>query len=481
VQYLGRQATAGDSHTGRYDLYLHYPTFARCAGEQVHEEDTKAMVAVIGVRREDKSEWERRVPLTPEDAAALQELGIPVIVQQSSIRAFTDTEFVKAGIAVKETLSPCPVILGIKEIPTEIVEPSKTYVFFAHVIKGQPYNMPMLQRLLQMGCTLIDYERVVDENNRRLIFFGWHAGVAGMIDTLWSLGQRLAWQGVSNPFSGLRQTHTYRDLAEAKTALLDVRSNIETEGLPEPLTPLIVGIAGYGNVARGAQEMLDLLPTITIEPEEMATITGGKACSSHHIYMAVFKEWHMVEPITPGATFELQEYYEHPERYRGIFEQYVPHLTVLVNAIFWTERYPRLVTKAYLKRLYAGKPAARLTVIGDISCDVEGAIECTIKATEPSDPIYVYNPLDETVRDGHQGEGVVVMAVDILPSELPREASVDFSRVLKPFLPALAQCDFSAPFEECLLPPELRRAVIVYQGRLTPDYQYLQDYLDELA
>ncbi len=439
------------------------------------------MVAVIGVRREDKSEWERRVPLTPEDAAALQEQGIPVTVQQSSIRAFTDMEFVQAGITVQEDLTPCPVILGIKEIPTEIVEPGKTYVFFAHVIKGQPYNMPMLQHLLQMGCSLIDYERVVDENNRRLIFFGWHAGVAGMIDTLWSLGQRLTWQGVSNPFSGLRQTHSYHDLAEAKAALLTVGSRIETEGLPGSLTPLIVGVAGYGNVARGAQEMLELLPIITIEPAEIATISGRTDCSSHHVYKAVFKEWHMVEPISPGAAFELQEYYEHPERYRGIFEQYVPHLTVLVNAIFWTERYPRLVTKSYLKRLYAGEPAARLKVIGDISCDVEGAIECTIKATEPGDPIYVYNPLDQTARDGYQGEGIVVMAVDILPSELPREASVDFSRVLKPFIPALAQCDFSAPFEVCPLPPELKRAVIAYQGRLTPDYQYLQRYLDELA
>ena len=132
----------------------------------------------------------------------------------------------------------------------------------------------MLRRMLDLGCTLIDYERVVDEKNRRLIFFGWHAGVAGMIDTLWALGQRLAWEGISNPFADLRQTHTYHDLAEAKEALGRVRARIETEGLPEELAPLIVGVAGYGNVSRGAQEMLDLLPVIEIEPEEVGTHRG---------------------------------------------------------------------------------------------------------------------------------------------------------------------------------------------------------------
>ncbi len=436
------------------------------------------MMAPIGIRREDKSKWERRVPITPRDAAELQQdHGLQVIVQTSPIRAFSDSEFAEAGITVQEDLSACSVILGIKEIPKETLEADKAYVFFSHVIKGQPYNMPMLQRILDLGCTLVDYERVVDKKNRRLIFFGWHAGVAGMIETLWALGQRLAWEGIANPFSDLRPTHTYHDLAEAKAAFSKVRSRIEAEGLPEEILPLVVGVAGYGNVSRGAQEMLDLLPVIDIEPDEVATITAGTDRSRHHIYKAVFKEWHMVEPASPDLSFDLQDYYAHPEKYRGVFERYIPYLTVLVNAIYWTERYPRLVTKAYLKDLYGQDQALRLKVIGDISCDVEGAIECTVKSTEPGEPIYVYDPHTGQVIDGHKGPGVVVMAVDILPSELPREASTDFSRVLKAFIPALAGCDLAAPFEECNLPPEIKRAVIVYQGKLTPDYQYIEEFL----
>jgi alanine dehydrogenase len=436
------------------------------------------MTGWLGIRREDKSEWERRVPIIPGDAAELQEQGLWVIVQPSATRAFSEDEFTKAGITVQNDLSPCSVILGIKEMPVDFLEPNKTYVFFAHVIKGQPYNMPMLQKMLDLGCTLIDYERVVDEENRRLIFFGWHAGVAGMINTLWALGRRLAWQGIPTPLSRLCQTHTFHDLAEAKAAVSEVGAAIQEEGLPEEMTPLILGIAGYGNVSRGAQEILDLLPVIEIEPEEIAAVAADPRASRHQIYKAVFKEWHMVEPAAPDMAFELQDYYDHPENYRSTFEQYLSHLTVLVNAIYWTERYPRLVTQDSLEALFGLEARPRLRVIGDISCDIEGAIECTVRSTEPGEPIYVYNPLTGTIAKGHEGPGIVIMAVDILPSELPRRASADFSHILKPFVPAIARCDYTVPFQKCQLPPEIKRAVIAYRGRLTPDYEYIQDYLD---
>jgi alpha-aminoadipic semialdehyde synthase len=434
------------------------------------------MTALIGIRHEDKSEWERRVPVVPGDAAALQKEGIQVVVQSSPTRAYRDEEFAAAGIPVRPDLSDCPVVFGIKEMPKAFFQPDKTYVFFAHVIKGQPYNMPMLRRLLDLGCTLIDYERVVDDKDRRLIFFGWHAGVAGMIDTLWAVGRRLAWEGIANPFDHLRLTHQHHDLDEARAALARVKERIEAEGLPPEVTPFVVGVAGYGNVSRGAQEMLDLLPVVEIEPEDLAALTAGEGASRHQIYKVVFKEWHMVEPASPGVEFELQDYYHHPEKYRGVFARYLPHLDVLVNAIYWTEDYPRLVTKEDIARLYAqGQP--RLRIIGDISCDVEGAIECTVKSTEPGDPVFVYDPASGAVGDGYEGPGVVVMAVDILPSELPREASAYFSGILKPYIPAIARCDYTQPFKACNLPPEIKRAVIAYRGELTPEYRYIREYL----
>jgi alanine dehydrogenase len=451
------------------------------------------MKARIGIRREDKSHWERRVPVTPEDVRKLeQEHGIEVWVQPSPIRAFSGEEFTQAGATVQEDLSPCPIIFAVKEMPLHFFEPGKTYVFFAHVIKGQPYNMPMLKKMLDLGCNLIDYEKVTDEKGRRLIFFGRHAGMAGMIETLWALGKRLDWEGIPNPFSQLGHTYEYKDLAEAKEAVSKLGEKIKAEGLPGSVTPLICGIAGYGNVARGVWEILDLLPVEEIEPKEVAPLSEGSDYATlrqaqdtaNVIYKAVFKEEHTVEPISPGDRssagsghrFELQDFYDHPEKYRGKFESYVPYLTLIVNCIYWEEKYPRLVTKEYLKQLYgAGKP--RLRVIGDISCDIEGAIECTVRSTEPDEPVFVYNPLTGEATTGYEGKGPVVMAVDILPSELPRDASVDFSGVLKEFIPAIAKADFSVPFEQLELPPEIKRAVIAYHGELTPDYRYIEEFL----
>ena len=437
------------------------------------------MGTLIGIRREDKSIWERRVPVVPRDVRKLKrEHGIEVIVQPSEIRAFDDEEFVLAGATVQEDLSPCPVIFAIKEIPPQLFEPGKTYVFFAHVIKGQPHNMPMLRRMLELGCTLIDYERVVDERGRRLIFFGRQAGWAGMVNTLWAFGQRLKWEGIPNPFQALRQMRIYGGLAPARAALEVVGEWIKTEGLPAAVTPVIIGIAGYGNVSGGVQEILDLLPVIEIDPAEVAAVAQSAGSSRHHIYKVVFKEEHMVEPISPDDRFELYDYYNHPEKYRGVFARYVPYLTILVNAIYWAPQYPRLVTKAYLKELFAGEEKPRLRVIGDISCDLEGAIEATVRATDPGNPIYVYHPDTGQTADGYKGEGPVIMAVDILPSELPRESSTDFSRVLREFIPAIAGADFSVDFEHLELPPPIKRAVIAHKGELTPDYRYLGKLVD---
>jgi len=437
------------------------------------------MKPTVGIRREDKSVWERRVPITPQDARDLQaDHGLEIIAQTSNNRAFDDDEFRQAGTTVQDDLSPASTIFAVKEIPLDVFETGKTYVFFAHVIKGQPYNMPMLKKMMELGCNLIDYEKVTDDRGRRLIFFGRHAGWAGMIDTLWAFGQRLAWQGTPNPFTQLQQTHRYKDLGEAILALEKVKAQIEKEGLPEALSPLIVGIAGYGNVSGGAQEILAHLPTVEISPHDVAATAQNPDASRRVLYKAVFKEEHMVEPVSPGDRFELQDYYQHPEKYRSRFETYLPHLNILVNAIYWDKIYPRLVTKDYVKRAYDGKESPRLQVIGDISCDVEGAIEVTVKSTEPDNPTFVYDPKTGQAQDGYKGRGPVIMAVDILPSELPRESSIDFSRVLQAYVPAIAKADFSVPFEQLDLPPEIKRAVILHQGQLTPDYRYLEQFLN---
>ncbi|HSV91762.1 MAG TPA: hypothetical protein VLH81_01750 [Desulfobacterales bacterium] len=432
----------------------------------------------FGVRSEDKSQWERRVPIVPEDAAALRKAGIEVVVQESARRAFTGAEFQAAGVPVQEDVDDCDVVVGIKEIPQARLSAGKAYLFFPHVIKGQPANMPMLRRLMELKATLIDYERIVDERNRRLIFFGRHAGLAGMVNTLWSLGRRLEVLGIASPFARLKQARSYADLSGAREDLQRVAARIAEEGVPAAIHPLVVGFTGYGNVSGGAQEILDILPTQSIAPAEVAAIAGDRSVSSKVIYKVVLREADLVEPTEAGRSFDLADYYRcGTAGYRSVFGRYADHLSLLVNCVYWDDRYPRLLTLEDCRRMWSDGRSPRLVVIGDISCDVGGSVECTVKSTDPGNPVYVYEPAGGSARDGFEGHGPVVMAVDILPSEIPRESSVDFSRVLKPLLAELSRADLGRPFAELTLPAELKRAVIVHQGELTPEYEYLRVHL----
>ncbi len=432
----------------------------------------------IGIRREDKNEWERRTPLTPHDISALiKNEGLSFVVQPSPIRVFRENEYVSAGAKVNEDLSKCGLIFAIKELPLHFIMPDKTYVFFSHTIKGQSRNMPMLKKIMGSRSTLIDYERVVDGHNRRLIFFGEHAGLAGMIDTLWAFGQRLEWEKIKSPFKEILQAYRYEDLDAAAEVISNVGEHIETKGLESSLAPLVVGITGYGNVSRGAQKILTYLPVTEVAPDELDALFQKKKHDRKTIYKAVFHEEHTVEPVSELAKFELNNYFEHPESYRSKFFNYLPYISMLVNCIYWDKRYPPLVTKNELKTLFETEKRPRLRVVGDISCDIEGGVEFTVKATNPAEPVFVYDPKTENATEGVAGKGPVVMAIDNLPCELPKESSNDFSHVLKRFVPSIAMADFDADFEKLELPPEIKRAVIVYHGKLTPDYEYLSKFL----
>src|SRR4030042_1156479 len=174
----------------------------------------------IGIRREDINKWEKRVPLIPSHARELSDrYPIEFRIQPSAIRIFNDADYRLAGIPVEEGLSPCSIVLALKEIPLELIEKNKTYLLFSHTVNGQSQNMPMLKRMMDLGCTVIDYEKMTDEKGRRGLFFGNYAGHAGVIDTLWALGKRLEAEGTANPFSSLSPPHRYHNLVEAKEAV----------------------------------------------------------------------------------------------------------------------------------------------------------------------------------------------------------------------------------------------------------------------
>ncbi len=435
---------------------------------------------IIGIRREDKNKWERRVPLVPEDLAELgRQPGLHILVQPSTIRVFNDDTYREGGIDVSEDLGPANVIFAVKEIPIPLLQPSTIYAFFAHVTKGQPHNMPMLRRLLELGCSLVDYERIADDQMRRMIFFGRHAGYAGMIETLWAIGQRLALQGIRTPLAEVRHAFQYDDLAAAQAHLNLLREEIASKGLADKFRPLIFGFSGYGNVSAGAQEVLECLRPLEVAVADLPAVAEQTPTpGSPTLVKVVFREEHMVRPRDPTQPFQQNDYYANPERYTGCFEDHLPFLDVLVNAIYWEPRYPRLVSRAWARKNYGQGSQPRLQVIGDISCDVGGSIELTIQVTEPDKPCYVYLPQQDRICEGVFGEGPAIMAVDNLPCEIPRESSRFFSRILRQMVPHIAAADWRGDFECLALPPYLKRAVIVHKGVLTPSYRYLEKHLD---
>ena len=404
------------------------------------------------------------------------------MVQTSPQRAFKDEEFSRFGIPLQSNLDDCDVIMGLKEISGDRLAPNKTYVFFSHVIKGQPYNMPMLKQMMALGDTLIDYERIVDDQGRRLIAFGQYAGLAGMINGLYALGQRLDVEGITTPFSRLRQARAYASLADAKEAIARVGEDIMAQGIPPSVHPLIVGFAGYGNVSRGAQEIFDLLPFEEIAPGTVEKIAANPSDRKDRLYKVVYQEKDLVRPRDTETTFSLEDYYQYgKQKYASAVAQELSDLTLLVNGIYWDERYPRLLNQDDCRALWADGRKPRLRVVADISCDVDGALACTVEPSYPDRPLYVFHPDSGRVTDGVSGHGPVVMAVEILPAELPRESSVYFSRLLKDYVPALPNPSHPSDFDRLDLPPEIKRATILWQGRLTPDYQYLKTHLEKLS
>ena len=435
------------------------------------------MQGVIGIRYENKDLTERRTPLNPDHVKRLiEEYHIQVKLEPSDTRIYPDEEYAAVGATITPDLSGCNIIFGVKEIPTSDLNPQQTYCFFSHTIKGQSYNMPMLKRILNLKDTLLDYEKVTDNQGRRLIFFGKYAGYAGMINSLWTLGLRLHSDGWENPFRMIQQAMGYPSLEKARLAVKEIGRKIAEKGLPDQLVPIICGFAGYGHVSQGAQEIFDLLPVAEIEASQLEDFVKRKEYSNNKIYKVVFKEEDLVRR-KDGEPFQLQDYYDYPEKYLGIFSEYIPYLTLLINGIYWEPRYPRLVTRSFLKKLFKEDQEPRLRVIGDITCDVDGSVESTVKATNSLNPIYVYDPVNEKIKEGHKGRGIVMMAVDKLPSELPRAASDMFGDALFPYIAGLARTDFNQSLDKLNISDEFRGAIIAHQGRLAPNYQYIKEFI----
>ena len=427
----------------------------------------------LGIKRETKNRWEARVPLNPMAVEKLISKGFEVIVQPSTLRIYRDEEFKKVGAIISEELAECDLILGVKEILNEELIPGLPHLFFSHLIKGQDYNMPMLQHILDNKITLFEYEKIVDKKGRRLVFFGEFAGNAGMIDTLWGLGQRLKLHnGIETPFLKVRRAFDYESVKEAIEHLKIIGKEIEENGLPDEITPLNIFMLGYGHVAYGCRKILNALPIIEIDPDKL--IENQKIYRDNKIYLSTFKEKHLAER-KDGSAFVLQHFFENCSEYKSRFAQYLPYCSVYMNTIYWDTDCPVYLKRSDLKKIQGENQ--KLIIIGDITCDINGSVQATVKATYPDDPIFIYDAKTGKATDGLLGEGFADMTVDNLPCEFSKEASDYFSKTLEPFIEKMLLCECDKSIEETDLPDEIKSACITHQGKLQPEFGYLEEFL----
>ncbi len=429
----------------------------------------------IAIRREDKNHWERRVPLIPDAVVELVAADVPLAVQPSEVRAFPDEAYATAGATIREDIEKADLILGVKEVPPRYFQRPAAWMFFSHTIKGQADNMPMLQALLDSGSTLFDYELITDEDGRRLVFFGRHAGYAGMVETLVALSARWTARGLRHPFKSLRQPYMYSELATLVEALGEIGEEIDETGFEAAGGPPRIAVLGNGNVSSGVQAILNALPTQWHTPSEYLAL--GDDADPHRVHAAIFQEEDLVRR-RDGSTFDLKHFYDHPAEYEPTPLPLLTKSTAVVTTYYWDDRFPRYISNAALKEA-AHTDGFRLEVIGDITCDIDGSVEPTVRPTDPGDPCYGFDPRTGEHTDEITDDVLSIMAVDNLPCELSVDASRHFSLALLPFIVSLSDADLEAPtLEESGLSATLRRACIAWRGDLTQAFVYLKEPLN---
>jgi alpha-aminoadipic semialdehyde synthase len=430
---------------------------------------------VVGVLKEEKNAWERRTSLAPSDVKWLVKKGIKVEVESSPVRVFKDESYRKAGAKVVNKFNKATLLVGIKELDPEEVKRDRVYMIFSHTMKGQLHNRALLKKFVNSKSTLIDYEKITDTHGRRLVYFGRYAGICGLVDSLSYLGRKLKWKGINNPFIYLKPSRECRSLEELKKDLGKIGALIHRKGFDDRISPFIVGITGHGNVSKGVQEVLGLLSPEEIHPRDMNRFIKHQRHTHKQIYKIVFLREEKLRAKN-GEGFYFEEYLDHPGRFESNLDKYLPHLNVLIHTSYWDKRYPRMATKEMVKKLYRRKDF-RLEFIGDISCDINGSIELTRKVGSPEEAIYTYDPKKGNYIDGHEAEGITVFSVDNLPSELPKESSEDFSRLIREYVYQVAVHGAKDVTNHAAIPREIRKAVISQGGRLMENYKYLGKYL----
>ncbi|MEM7040057.1 MAG: hypothetical protein AAF570_24005, partial [Bacteroidota bacterium] len=402
-------------------------------------------------------------------------------------RAFDNAKYEGAGAEITENLDDARVVFGLKEIELAHIQANKTYLCFSHTHKGQVKNRKMLKTFMDRKTTLVDYELVTDENGARIITaFTYFAGYAGMIDTLWAVGKRLEMEAGAHPFGKVPQSIEKEDLGLIKGMLADIGAEISANGTPADLPPFINVILGEGKTSKGSQDIYDILPVEEIGMADLkTTFESGDRRKVYKCVLGITDMFRLkadaatsAETYAAWSTREKESlYFQHPDQFESNLEGVLPYATILMNCILWAPEFPRTMSRAFTKNMWA--ESQTLKAIGDITCDPEGSIEFS-KETWIDNPVYIYNPETDTQTDGFEGKGIAVMAVTNLPCEFSADASEQFSTDISPLLSGILSANYEGTMEESGLPDAISKACILWNGELTPTYAYMSEFVEGL-
>lgn len=397
----------------------------------------------LGIIREGKTPPDKRVPLTPQQCKELQEQysDLEILVQPSPIRAFTDAEYAAQGLELREDLSDCDVLMGVKEVPLDMLMEGKTYMFFSHTYKKQPYNRKLLKAIIDKNIRLIDYEVLTNARGTRIIGFGRYAGVVGMYNGLLAFGKK-------HNIYDLKPAHQCADRKEMEAELAKVE-------LPNNFK---LAITGAGRVAGGALEIIEQVNLERVSADDFA----NKEYTNPVFTQLLVDDYN--EPLD-GKPFERKDFYNDPVDYRSTFMQYAKEAHMYVSCHYWDSKSPFIFTREDAK-----SEDFNISVVADISCDIDGPVASTLRPSTIESPLYGYDPDAEIEVPFGADNAIGVMAVDNLPCELPKDASEDFgNELIKNVIPHF----FNGDKEEVL-----ERATETRDGKLTPQFSFLQNYLD---
>ena len=396
----------------------------------------------FGIIKERKNPPDRRVVFSPLELIDLKKQfpNTEIKIESSDIRIFSDSEYTEKGFEVSDYIDDCDVLLGVKEVPVEALIPNKKYFFFSHTIKKQTYNRKLLQACIDKNIELYDHETIVNENNTRLIGFGRYAGIVGA-------------------YNGIRAFGLKFDIFNLpKAEKLPNQEALITQ-LKKPFLPSIkIVLSGKGKVAMGAKEMLD-----GMKIKEVSVADYLAKTYTYPVYTLVDVQDYNIHK--EGLTFDKKHFYTNPQNYTSNFERFAEVSDIFMAGHFYGNGAPIILSKEML-----ASSKCKIKVVADISCDIDGPIACTLRASTIAEPSYGYLPGEHKEVDMFHPSAIVVMAVDNLPCELPKDASEGFGEMfLEHVIPAFFNNDANGV---------LSRAKITENKKLTSRFAYLQDYLD---